>query len=67
MFVVMEKYIIKGLIQDRMSRLNDEWARQVDEEDRSTPMDYIRTASIQGAINELADLLMEIDRTQDVD
>jgi hypothetical protein len=57
----MENKVIKGMILSRIDKLNTQWSEVVDTEERTTPMDYMRVAEIQGAINALMALMVEID------
>jgi len=58
----MEKQDIKNVIQLKINALETQWNKVVDEEDRNTPSDYLKAGAIQGAINALIDLLVEVDR-----
>jgi len=49
------------MILARIDKLNAQWNEVVDTEERTTPMDYMRVAEIQGAINALMALMVEID------
>ena len=57
----MENKAIKDMILARIDKLNAQWTEVVDTEERTTPMDYMRVAEIQGAINALMALMVEID------
>ena len=57
----MENKAIKGMILSRIDKLNTQWNEVVDTEERTTPMHYMRVAEIQGAINALMALMVEID------
>jgi len=49
------------MILARIDKLNAQWSEVVDTEERTTPMDYMRVAEIQGGINALMALMVEID------
>jgi len=57
----MENKAIKDMILARINKLNAQWNEVVDTEERTTPMDYMRVAEIQGGINALMALMVEID------
>lgn len=58
----MEISSIKKLIEERIKYLNAEWSEMVNGEERVTGADYLRIGAIEGAINALTSLLVEIDR-----
>lgn len=60
-FVAMENKEIKQLIAGELDKLNAKWNEVVDTEERTTPMDYMRVAEIQGAINALMALMVKVD------
>ncbi len=49
------------MILSRIDSLKTQWSEVVDTEERTTPIDYRRVAEIQGAINALMALMVEID------
>lgn len=61
----MESKAIKQMILGRIDKLNAQWNEVVDTEERTTPMDYMRVAEIQGAINALMALLVEMDSVKE--
>lgn len=61
----MENKAIKQMILGRIDKLNAQWNEVVDTEERTTPMDYMRVAEIQGAINALMALLVEMDSVKE--
>ena len=58
----MDTQQVKDLIALKVKKLTKEFNSIVDNEDRETPMDYARPALIEGKINALTELLVEIDR-----
>jgi hypothetical protein len=60
-FVAMENEAIKTIILTKLDKLNAQWTEVVNNEERTTPMDYMRVAEIQGAINVLMELMVQID------
>jgi len=58
----MEKQAIKNLIQSKIDSLEVKWSKMVDNEDRVTASDYLKAGEVQGAINALMEVLIEIDR-----
>jgi hypothetical protein len=60
-FVSMKNEAIKTLILTKLDKLNKQWTDIVNNEERTTPMDYMRVAEVQGGINVLMELISQID------
>ncbi len=57
----MKNEAIKTLILTKLDKLNEQWTDIVNNEERTTPMDYMRVAEVQGGINVLMELMSQID------
>lgn len=57
----MKNEAIKTLILTKLDKLNKQWTDIVNNEERTTPMDYMRVAEVQGGINVLMELMSQID------
>jgi hypothetical protein len=57
----MKNEAIKTLILTKLDKLNKQWTDIVNNEERTTPMDYMRVAEVQGGINVLMELISQID------
>jgi len=57
----MKNEAIKALILTKLDKLNEQWTDIVNNEERTTPMDYMRVAEVQGGINVLMELMSQID------
>ena len=57
----MKNEAIKALILTKLDKLNKQWTDIVNNEERTTPMDYMRVAEVQGGINVLMELISQID------
>jgi hypothetical protein len=60
-FVSMKNEAIKALILTKLDKLNEQWTDIVNNQERTTPMDYMRVAEVQGGINVLMELMSQID------
>jgi hypothetical protein len=57
----MKNEAVKTLILTKLDKLNKQWTDIVNNEERTTPMDYMRVAEVQGGINVLMELISQID------
>ena len=57
----MKNEAIKALILTKLDKLNEQWTDIVNNQERTTPMDYMRVAEVQGGINVLMELMSQID------
>jgi hypothetical protein len=58
----MDKKQMKALIVKKMARYEKDLARMMDEGDCVTVLDHINMALVEGKINALMEMLMELDR-----
>ncbi len=59
----MEKQELKLLVLSKLSELEKQWTDAVNKEERVTAADYLRVGNLEGGINALLQLLVEIEKT----
>ncbi|MFO0190279.1 MAG: hypothetical protein ACK54F_03410 [Planctomycetia bacterium] len=59
----MEKQELKQLVLSKLSELEKQWTDAVNKEERVTAADYLRVGNLEGGINALLQLLVEIEKT----
>jgi len=58
----MDTQSIKALLNAKLADVSAQWSKAVDEEERVTASDYIKVALLEGAMNAISEVIVEIDR-----
>jgi hypothetical protein len=58
----MDTQSIKALLNAKLTDVSAQWSKAVDEEERVTASDYIKVALLEGAMNAISEVIVEIDR-----